>query len=165
MCAGHHHDGHAGSMGLVESESGTLYHFKDVSSGFGRAVGNFVTGEDLSNERLGQLRSWLVRRSQFSRGGGGRGSLQAKGEERFARHSIKYESIAHLGDLSDGIYLATIAGDGDEVGGAWDVEVPYVVSYFLEVPDSLALYCVDGDHAIGEQVETVVSMPEEIGFG
>ena len=83
----------------------------------------------------------------------------------FARYSIKYESIAHLGDLSDGIYLATIAGDGDEVGGAWDVEVPYVVSYFLEVPDSLARYCVDGDHAIGEQVDSAMGVPEEIGLG
>ena len=164
MCARQHDDRHPRTMGLVEAKSLPFDLFQDVSSSLGRTSRYFIEGKLLANERLGEYRRRLVGRGEFARGRRGRGSFEAKGKERFSGQSIQYEGVSHLGDLGDGVYLSSISGHGDQVGGAWDVEVPYVVSYLLKVPDSLACECVDGDHAIGEQVDPSVGVADEVRF-
>ena len=71
---------------------------------------------------------------------------------RLAGDAVEDVGERLLAGLRQGLDLASVDGDVEQVGRGREVVVPQPVVHRLEVPDALARLAVDADDALGEQV-------------
>ena len=117
-----------------------------------REVHQVVDRDSLQVEGRRPGREGLRRRVPLPRhAAGGHGPLLDR-PDRFARHAVEDVGEGLLARLRDGLDLAAVDGDVQQVAGGREVVVPQAVVHGLEVPDPLAGLGVDADDALREQV-------------
>src|SRR5262249_36392701 len=75
---------------------------------------------------------------------------------------IQQERVADLGYGSDDIHALTGARNGPKIGRRRNIEIPDVMSDFLEVPKASAGPGVDGNEAVRKQVIPEMADADEI---
>src|SRR5215831_13922675 len=114
---------------------------------FLRSVGEVRGGEFHFRKPFGQLRVWLVRRSDFTGQIACWRAAHAKREDKLAVDAIQQQRVAVLCGDGNNVHMLAVARDRREVRRSGNISIPKVVRNFLKMPEALASSGIQCDQA------------------